>query len=365
LQELSPLTTGIDVITRRMLESHWGYPDNVKLHYVNKTNYKGFGIEALPVYKKLWHFITFVQQLRRTVLKEQSCILIVHDVIPLFAAYLLRDFLKRRGVKLWYHNHDVTDRKRAGQWTLMGIATKFEAKAFPLLDCFSLPAKERLIYFPIQILKYKPLIIPNYPLKRFYKQTILVSNPNNTLKLVYQGSIGPGHGLETVISILNTKIRGKQLELHLVGKIRPAYKAKLMELALQYKVTEYFKDHGMQPFVNLPKYLSQFDVGLAIHEPYNVTYATGGSASNKIYEYAACGLPVLLIDNDHYKSYLAAYKWAFFTSLEKETLINVIEKVVETNHEARTAALKDFQSTLNYEVAFAANIDTIKRYLLN
>jgi glycosyltransferase involved in cell wall biosynthesis len=365
VDQLAMRSESITILTRRMLDSNWSYPENARVQYINETSYQGFAIEQIPLQKKIFHFLQFILQLKKLLKQENSQILMVHDVIPLFAAYIIRRFLKKRDIKLWYHNHDVTDIVKSGRFSLMGIATKFEIKAFPYIDVFTLPAKERLCYFPIDSLMNTPVILPNYPLKRFYIEVRQPRISNSTIKLVYQGSIGPGHGLETIITLLSTKIKGKQLELHLVGKIRPVYKDKLIKLVEQYQVADYFVDHGMQPFITLPHYLSQFDVGLAIHEPYNVTYATGGSASNKIYEYAACGLPVLLMDNVHYRSYLSACKWTFFTTLERESLISALENVLESYPKAQASARGDFQSAFNYETAFSEKFCTIEKYLLN
>ena len=364
IDELSRIAQGITIITRQMLVSKWDYPDNVTLQYINPDLYQGFDIERIDAIKKINHFVRFIKDIKQTLKHNKSDILIVHDVIPLWAAYLIRRFLKKNGIKLWYHNHDVTDKSKAGRFSLMGIATSFESKAFSCIDCFSLPAKERLVYFPIQTLKNPPIILPNFPLRRFYSKIVKKNPEIKKLKLVYQGSIGPGHGLEIIVSLLKTKIKNRQLELHLVGKVRPAYKAKLFELAKEYKVVDFLVDHGMQPFAELPQYLSQFDVGLAIHEPYNITYSTGGSASNKIYEYAACGLPVLLMDNIHYRSYLSEYKWTYFTTLEKESLINNLEKITDTYSLAQTTALEDFENILNYETIFSEKFLTIKKHLL-
>ena len=129
------------------------------------------------------------------------------------------------------------------------------------------------------------------------------------------------------IKILNQTINNKSLELHLVGKIRAPYLQQLTALAKQNGVLDRFEYHGMKPFTQLPAFLSGFDVGIAIHKPYNITYATGGSASNKIYEYAAVGLPVLLFDNEHYRFYLGDNNWSFFTDLTHDSLIKTLESI--------------------------------------
>ena len=108
----------------------------------------------------------------------------------------------------------------------------------------------------------------------------------------------------------------------------------------------------MKPFKQLPAFLSGFDVGIAIHKPYNITYATGGSASNKIYEYAALGMPVLLFDNEHYRSYLGDNDWSFFTDLTHDSLINSLMAIHDSFSVATLAARKDFLEKYNYGNCF-------------
>ncbi len=353
IEQLSKITETIDLVTRNTLKSQWEYPKNVTINYVNKQQYEGFGIEKIPTWMKLQHFVNYVFLLKRLIKKNNSKILIVHDVIPLFAAFLLRGFLKRKKVKLWYHNHDVTDMTKAGHYSLMGIAAVYEKRAFHYIDIFTLPSKERLEYFPIEVLKNQPIILPNYPLKSFYSKAHKeTSDTVQTIKLVFQGSIGDGHGLEEIISILNEPINGKQLELHLVGKLRDSYLKKLENLVDQHNVQAYFKYHGMQPFAKLPQFLSQFDIGIAIHKPYNVTYSTGGTASNKIYEYAALAMPVLLFDNAHYRTYLGERDWTFFTDLTKQSLRKEVEMMDTDLSLYSKNAYDDFQNEFNFEQLF-------------
>lgn len=366
IDQLSKITSNIDVITRNTLKSQWEYPNNVKVNYVNKTAYEGFEIEKVSTLLKLSHFFQFVFKLKETIKKNKSQILIVHDVIPLFAAYLLKSTLKRRGVNLWYHNHDVSDTSKSGPYSLMGIASKYEHKAFNIIDIFSLPSKERLQYFPVEKLRNEPIIIPNFPLESFYSQAHsqkLSGDSRKVIKLVFQGSIGPGHGLEEIINILDETIHGKKLELHLVGKIRALYLNTLENLVMEKKVQAHFIYHGMQNFTKLPAMLTQFDIGIAIHKPYNVTYSTGGTASNKIYEYAACGLPILLFDNEHYRDYLEQRKWTFFTDLTRASLINGLTTIDARRYEYSNFAYQDFQNEFNFEYMFAKRLEPILQTL--
>lgn len=353
IEELSKVTDKIDVITRNMLLSKWTYPENVQLHYINKEQFIGFEIETIPLLKKASHFITFLKMARKLVIANRSNILLVYDAIPLYAASLLRNTLNNSNTKLWYHNHDITDLKNAGRFSLMSMSAKREAKAIKNVDFFSLPAKERLVHFKNLPILLTPMVIPNYPYKAFYSKHQKTGwLERDRIKLLYQGSIGGGHGLEEIIESLPETIGGKILELHLVGKIRAGYLEDLQKKAELEGVSTQLFYHGMKAFAELPEFLSQFDIGLAVHKPYNITYATGGSASNKIYEYAALSMPVILYDNDHYRDYLGHNDWAFFTDLSKESLIGVFEGIYHHYSTLSKSAYNDFETVFNFETVF-------------
>lgn len=353
IMELSRFTDTIDVVTRNMLTSKWEYPSNVRVNYINKKKYIGFEIENISFLKKIIHFLKFVKLSYTLIRKNKSQIVLAYDAIPLYVAHLLKATLKKQDSLLWYHNHDVTDLSKASSLSIMSVANKKQNSAMKNVSVFSLPSKERLVYFKNIPKGVDPILIPNYPHKKLYSNYVKkeVSNTSK-LKLVYQGSIGKGHGLESIIKILKQPISGKTLELHLIGKIREPYLKQLNNLAKEHNVIDTFFYHGMKPFAELPKYITGFDVGLAIHEPYNITYATGGSASNKIYEYAAIGLPVLLFDNEHYRSYLGDNNWSYFTDLTHDSLIKTLEGMDLNWPNASKAAQQDFIKKYNFETCF-------------
>lgn len=357
IEQLAKISEKVDVVTRNMLVSKWEYPDNVAVNYVNEGQFTGFEIEKIGVLSKIKHFFKFVTTLKHIIKKNQTEVLLVNDAIPLFASYLIRNTLRKKKVIWWYHNHDVVDMKRAGTLSIMGMAARFEKRSFQFLDVFSLPAKERLQYFPKLKSNQEPVILPNYPLEDFYsKAENQKQNEDSTIKLVFQGSIGSGHGLEEIIGVLHHAINGKKVELHLVGKVRESYLKSIEALVEKHDVHDHFTYHGMKSFAELPFYLSQFDIGLAIHKPYNVTYSTGGTASNKIYEYAASGMPIILFDNAHYRAYLEDFEWTFFTDLTKDSLLHVMAVIDREISKFSKGASKDFHERFNFETVFQEQI---------
>ena len=153
--------------------------------------------------------------------------------------------------------------------------------------------------------------MPNYPTVKFYSKFFKEQNKNiGKPKLIYQGTVSEGHGLEQICFL----IKNMNCELQVVGRIDYEYKTKLTQLC----DNENLIFHGQISYNNLPFITSNCNIGLAINVANNVIYKTGDTASNKIYEYAACGLPILYFDNEHYRKYLDKYEWAFATDLSEE-----------------------------------------------
>jgi glycosyltransferase involved in cell wall biosynthesis len=79
---------------------------------------------------------------------------------------------------------------------------------------------------------------------------------------------------------------------------------------------------------------------------------TLGTASNKIYEYAASGLPVILYDNAQFRKYLEHYDWTFFTDGSVTSLKEIIQEIVLNYSKISGSSRDSFESELNFENKF-------------
>jgi hypothetical protein len=77
-----------------------------------------------------------------------------------------------------------------------------------------------------------------------------------------------------------------------------------------------------------------------------------GTASNKIYEYAASGLPVILYNSEQFVHYLASYEWTYFSNGSATSLRAVIGQITARLKEISMVARRDFESHLNFEQVF-------------
>lgn len=349
-------TADIDVLFRPHLNTMWTYPNSIHLH----ASGKHMDIKAQEesnIFQKGYFFLGFVWRFRSLILNKKPRVIILYDSIPLFAYYLIRWSVIYDPI-IWYHNHDVVEQNKSRKYSIGWFAAKFEPKMFPYLNLFSLPSKERIPYFPISNLKGKYLYLPNFPSKEFYSNFIkLPRKQGQPWRLIYQGSIDEGHGLEIIIQILSKSIGGRLMELHLAGRISPKYKTILVKIAEEFNVVQQVIFHGNIPYAHLPSLTITCDIGIAIHEPKEIIYQTGGTASNKIYEYAACGLPILYLNYSHYNQYLSKYSWAIATDLKPDSVKTAVETIVDDYARLSTLAREEFEINLNFEKGFESAVD--------
>ncbi|MFY8166654.1 MAG: glycosyltransferase [Sediminibacterium sp.] len=352
IQELSKIFDNVYVLSRNVLVSEWDYPSNVQL--VASGKYCTIReSEQKNVVQKFFSFFYFTFHLFKLIRKIKPAYIQVCDAIPLFSLFLLKKGISKK-IKIWYHNHDVCEIKLCRKFSIGWFAAVCESKMFPKIDVFTLPAEDRKQYFPLNQLKGTYYFLPNYPSSYFYSKFHSAKKlPNNEIKLVYQGSIGPGHGLEEIIEILHEKIENFSLSLHLKGFISDEYKSQLQQLSIKCLANNKLTFYGITAYQDVPLLAVSCDIGIGIHTSNDIMNSTLGTSSNKIYEYAALGLPVLLFDNKHFKENLSKFQWAFFTNLEAGNLKNTISTILQNQEHYSQCAIDSFQAELNYENHFS------------
>lgn len=312
----------------------------------------------------LWKFQRFVHYLwvlRRELRQQRPDLVVIHDYLALLAFSWVRPVSGFRGL-VWFNSYDVIEpTMKQGRFSLMWLVARHHARLFAELDFFSLPAKERLGFYPVERVRRETFVIPNFPAQAFYRRfrrpRRLAAEP--VLRLIYQGALGWGHGFEAFIAALATPVQGRRLELTLKGWIKASYREELEQLAARLGVSAQLSFVGFGPYREVPKLAATKDVGLAIFTGQDVMNRTLGTASNKIYEYAALGLPVLLYDTPHFRHHLGGREWAFFTDLSPESLAATLERIVVDYEAAANAAIRDFDREFNYERVFEPALERV------
>ncbi len=356
---LATIADRVIVLTRNQMKDDFPYPSNVTIVRTGKlVDVKTS--EQKPILWKLRSFSQFLWATQKIINRQKPTWVINYDNISLFATHLVRKVSSYR-FKWWYHNHDVTEINKQAKYSIGWMATRNEQKSFKHLNIFSLPAEERKIHFPLLKKDCQFFFLPNYPSTIFFKQFYKPRSVEQEIKLIFQGAISTKHGLEEIIKYVLPKIiSGKKFRLVLKGRISSAYQSILTSMASEAGVRDKLDFYPVTPYKEVPKLASTCHIGIGIHMGKDVMNSTLGTSSNKIYEYAGLGLPVLLFDNPHFRKHLEQYSWAVFTDCSKVSLHQCLEKIVMNYPVLSGNAVNDFDKELNFEHYFNTALNFIK-----
>jgi glycosyltransferase involved in cell wall biosynthesis len=348
ITELSRIYDRLYLIYRPNLQDQWQYPENVTL--IRSGSPISTGEQAgLSAIKKALIFFSYGFIFFKTCVKYKPRTILVYDPISLFCYHHFRKFLRFKHL-IWYHNHDVAEPDSIKKYSIAWWAARSERSTFKFLSIFSLPSVEREKYFDLASFKGKYFYLPNYPSAVFYSQFASIHPPADQTRLIYQGSISRDHGMEQIMDYIHKST--KKINLLVIGNVEAPYKEFLVNLSQELQIEKNFELRKPVNYGQLPQVTMSANIGLAISKPTSIIYSTGGTASNKIYEYAACGLPVLYFDSDHYRHYLDKFSWALATDLSHDNLCKQIE-YVQLHYEKLSAdAIRDFKTNLNFEKVF-------------
>lgn len=321
------------------------YPENVIQHRIVRMTKSKFS--------KGLTLLAFVNAFRKLKNLLQPAVVLSYDPVATIPMYLFSSGGNKRRFH-WYHNHDIIDEKNRKGISVLRIASFFEKWNIAKTNLFTIPSVERFNYYKIDRNDPRYQVLPNFPSLHFFDQLPLPDPPVSEIVLLYQGNISEGHGIEELLSWLPFRVAGKQIKLFLIGFIRPAYKMYIESKIKERNIEQYVTLAEKVTFSNLPSVSRKCHIGLAMYTKTDVMNATLGTASNKIYEYTATGLPFIYFANPHFESYLKNMPWAIGTDLSFTSMENAIQKIVERYEELSQLAKSSFRERYNYENAMDA-----------
>jgi hypothetical protein len=348
IDELSEVFEKVIVLSRKLTRGTWAYPNQVQV-----LTSGGFidvkDAEKKSVAWKFKSFLRFTRDLFKTLKKQKPEWIMCNDPISLMSFRMTKHFL-HFPVKLWYHSHDVAEINRMRSYSVGYFAVKSEKKHFDEIDLFTLPSESRLSYFPVDRLNGSWLIVPNFPSKRRNPVNPINNwKPGTDLKMIYQGRISNEHGLEEILDFIK---QTSGILLTIIGPGDENYIEILKDKISSLGIGNKLEIAGPVAYGELRQITQKHHIGLAVNKPLNILYSTAAQASNKIYEYAASGLPVLYFKNEHYMQFLGSFSWAFPTDLTGGSLSSIIQKIKGEYQIISDNAIADFQNRLNFGAAF-------------
>jgi glycosyltransferase involved in cell wall biosynthesis len=242
-------------------------------------------------YRKVWKQLrNRCRQLRPDVVHAHE-----HNMLPAAAAVK-----KSTGAKIIYDAHELY-RDTAYAMKPLGIdivgrmETRYMQRCDGIIACNKYRAE---IMHKEYGAPFAPTVVRNVPPFRAYQPSQalrrFVEQRNTGVRRIclHQGIIGPGRGMETVVRSLQHL--DQDVGIVLVGGGDEQYIEQLEKLAESLGVGERFFRHPPVDHDELFPLTCSADVGIVIYE--NVSRNNYYCAPNKLYEYAASGLPAVGAD---------------------------------------------------------------------
>lgn len=231
-----------------------------------------------------------------------------HDLNTLPMAVAAR---RLSGGKLVYDAHELyRDQFPKPHSLAQRLSYRFETSAMQdcdgIIACNSYRAEIMLKEYGAPHL---PTVVRNVPAfqaprdSQVLRQFVAAKNPALRRLCLHQGGIQPGRGLEVTVRAL--PLLPEDVGLVLVGGGGQDYLDKLVKLAQELGMANRFFLHPSVDYAELFELTCSADVGIIIYR--NISRNNYYCAPNKLYEYAAAGLPMVGADLPPIRDFFERY----------------------------------------------------------
>jgi glycosyltransferase involved in cell wall biosynthesis len=220
-----------------------------------------------------------------------------HDMHGLLPARLLASRYRR---PLIYHCHDFALELKRLAWGGRLVAA-FERRWARTADLVIVPDAERgTVVQKVLQLPQAPLIVANAPLQAppssdRLRQSLQAQGYSWQRVVLRQGRVGQGHALEATIRSL-PYWQSAEWGLAVLGGGDPAFIAHLRRLAVELDVQSQVAFLPPVAYDEVLQFTVGADLGHGLYEPAHINNLYIATASNKLMEYMAAGIPLLTSD---------------------------------------------------------------------
>lgn len=261
-------------------------PCPVKLEEVNSKLRNA----NISVFKKIWREISVNKAIVKTIVEGNPDVIHANDLNALVPAYKAAKKIK---CKLVYDTHEVF-LENAGVVSnkvmkfIWGYYERKIVKKLDLMVCVSHAASD---YFAEKYKIEKPMVVTNCALKSEEVDKISIEK-NDGFEVLNHGKFYSGRGYETMVDAC--ALVSDMPEIKLVVRGFGELEGAIREKAEKLKNKEQFKIYPPVLVKDMITSAAKSRVGVAITVPYCLNFKL--SVSNKIFEYASAGLPVIMSD---------------------------------------------------------------------
>lgn len=252
-------------------------------------------------------YMAFVWRVWRQA-RPEAAVFVGHDMHGLLPARLLASRYRR---PLIYHCHDFALEHDRLAWGGRLVAA-FERRWAHTADLVLVPDAERgeIIRKALQLPR-APLIVANAPLQvpppsQRLQQSLEALGHRWQRIVLRQGQVGPGHALEATIRSIPFW-QSDTWGLAILGGGDPGFKRVLRQLAAGLRVQSRVAFLPAVPYDEVLQFTVGADLGHGLYEPAHVNNVYIATASNKLMEYMAAGIPLLTSDRIGLRDLVSRY----------------------------------------------------------
>ncbi len=240
-----------------------------------------------------------------------------------------------------------------GRWLISPkVWKRFETRYINAADGVVIVTEEAAVAYRDQqaIRQEHFAVVPNYTPLAFNPNGHPKSMPHQAVKLLYIGDTGERRGIMTALEAMASDLRLAEVELDVLGtsSFQPQLESYVQDMGLVSRV----RLHGWVSPDVFPAFLEKAHIGICpiLRNPHHdTTYA------NKVFQYLAYGLPILLSDCP--AQVAVVEQWSCGGVHEAGSADSFADALCAMTQDARTyealstAGLQAFQTQLNWESA--------------
>lgn len=319
-----------------------------------------------PVNNSFLAYIWFIWKVISTY-RIDDTVIIGYDMHGLIPAWIMGKLYHRPIV---YHSHDFVERtmaKSIGQ----RIVKLFERILVKTIDLVIVPDEERAEVMVDQLrLATSPLIVANAPRlaakssANRLDQELKKRGKDFKRLVLRQGKIGRGHALEVTIRSM-PYWEDRDWGFVILGPGEANYKRSLEQLAIELGVTDRLVILPPVPYPEVAQFTGGAHLGHALYEPIHINNQYITMASNKILEYIAAGMPLLLSNTQGSHNLIDKYKNGLVADIESPMSIagainSILSDEVRLQEMGKNSRLA-FNTELNYEFQYMRAIEEFRK----
>jgi glycosyltransferase involved in cell wall biosynthesis len=318
---------------------------------------------------KLIEYVKFVARTRVLVRHMRPAIVYSYDPHAFLASHLGR--MGRDSTPLIFHLHELPETTNPSWSSLEGWVVRAALRSTGSADAVVCPEKYRARQWLMDARDSRePILVPNCPDRSYFSPpkdwSDTIARRFSKKEVVYVGCASADNGhLEGLRALAMTE---DGIRMRVIGRSRPDFAEIFKALACQLRVANRVSLDGWLPQDELVARASASGAGLSLNKPVSKGLEYLGAASNKLFEYAAMGLPVVMPDRASYREFFGDAEWVTYADIDDpESIAHAITSIFSDRERyvaMSTAARRAFEEHHNYERVFTPVLERIRALAL-